>query len=61
MLLEVRLFKLRDVGVGGIVSIIKAGFSCGRLQRVVVDDACSEEVRMVLSVPQDRVLVIIVY
>ena len=42
-------FKLRDVGVGGAVFIIIAGFFSGRVQKSVIDGVGSEDVRMVFG------------
>ena len=50
------LYKLRDVGVGGAVFDVIAGFLSGRVQRVVVDCFRSENVRVVSGVPQGSVL-----
>ena len=45
------LYKLWDVGVGGAVFEVIAGFLSGRVQKVVVDGIRSENVRLVSGVP----------
>ena len=55
------LCKLRDVGVGGAVFDIIAGFLSGRAQRVVVDGVRSENVRVVSGFLQGSVLGLLLY
>ena len=47
---------MRDVGVGSAVFDVIVGFLSGKVQRVVVDGVCSENVMVVYSVPQGCVL-----
>ena len=50
------LFKLKSIGVGGIVLSICIEFLSYRRRRVVVDDATSEWIPIAYGVPQGSVL-----
>ena len=50
------LYKVCDVGVGGAVFDVIAGFIIDRAQRILVDGIRSENVRVVSGVPQGSVL-----
>ena len=50
------LHKLPDVGVGGAVFGVIAGFLSGTVQRAAVDGVSSENVRVVPGISQGSVL-----
>ena len=47
---------MSDVGVGGVVFNVIAGFLSDSVPRVLADGVCSEVVRIVLRILQGRVL-----
>ena len=55
------LCKLRDVGVGGAVFDVTAGFLSDRMQRIMVDGLRSANVRLIYGVPQSSVLGLLLF
>ena len=50
------LFKLRDVGVGGVALDVTSGLMSSRIQRIVVDGVRNGDVSMVTGVAQSGAL-----